>query len=663
MRIVFFLLCIILAALVCAVIGLVYLLAPPPILPFKRGGRIRGENDNGIRSIGSRHYYRHNGLPYPGCFRYPGVKRIDLNGCWEFTLDEQPLETSWKEISVPSCYNTANGPNTGHTGVSWYRRTFDTGPLPENGFFARLCLEGILLRGELWCNGVHIGGGESGYSPVYFDVSGVLKNGRNELVLRLDNRLTRTSLPPDQKKGHLPGWHTYGGIFRPVYIDILPEYYLFKIQLEYSEKEKTVSFFLLGHDPFGNKNIPVSADVTITDEKGSKRISCPLLKREDGIFLYGIQKAEFNAVSWSSVNPHLYTVSAALAGEKTTTVEQRIGFRSVSVSGTGLLVNGNPVFLRGIGKHEDHPDLGGSQTEELIEQDLGLIKELNANYIRMAHYQHDVNEITRAAELGLYVSEEIPLYQAGLGFVAWYNDKEGIQKFPWRTFGLRQLLQKKLLVNARDQLIRMIERDRNNPAVLFWSMGNECYSQGKTTGKVFGWLADIARMFDPDRPSTYVDVTYDMPVLDSWKEPWSGVDIYSQNSYYGWYYGTTEDLEQYLDRVCRKNPGHPVILSEFGGGALLGRRDTDGKWKTERVATDRTYSEDYQVQILSKYWETARRNPSIIGYSPWIFADFYNSWFPSNPIPNYNLKGIVTREREKKKSYYVLKELFRQVPE
>jgi hypothetical protein len=361
------------------------------------------------------------------------------------------------------------------------------------------------------------------------------------------------------------------------------------------------------------------------------------------------------------------TGSAASAGPADTAghaVTVRTGFRSVGTRGRQLILNGEALFLRGIAKHEDHPDSGSVVRAADVARDLDLIRDLGANYIRLAHYPHDPKLLDAARDRGLLLSQEIPLYQAGTGFLAWLEEQRPIQEFPLRRFGLRQLADPLLRANAHRELMEMIERDRNNPAILFWSLGNECYSLFRRSARRFAELRRTARRFDPTRPTTVAEATYNIPALDRFRAAARRVDIASINMYYGWYYGSPRlplwrrRARRQLTRFSAIVGRRPVIISECGADAAPGRSEADGIWRAERVRGKRSYSEEYQAELLAAYVRLARAHPSVTGISPWIFADFACPWFPSNPIPGYNLKGILSADRHPKEAYRAVRELY-----
>jgi beta-glucuronidase len=214
----------------------------------------------------------------------------------------------------------------------------------------------------------------------------------------------------------------------------------------------------------------------------------------------------------------------------------------------------------------------------------------------------------------------------------------------------------------------MVERDRNNPAVILWSVGNECYSLFDSAARVFGWLRDVVRGFDPTRPVTTCEFTYDSKPLDDKRMGPKYMDVVCVNAYYGWFYGEAQEMRSHLRRLHRRFPDKPIIISEFGADAALGRTDEDGVWDPREGddnfaygAYGKTHSEDYQLELYRTHWEIASDEDYVAGISPWIFSDFYHPspWFEKSLVPGYVLKGVVTREREPKRVYRELQALYR----
>ncbi len=652
---------------------LLLLLIPLRILSLQRLPReIRsGKVPHSLQKTGSVPWLMVGALPYPGRFDRSNRSAYNLNGPWGFRLDprKKGMRKKWyrkdnrKTVQeVPSCFNSAESGLTDYTGTIWYWKEFQLTEkelTDRDRFFYRLCFEGILLRGQVWLNGRSLGHFDGGYTGIFFDLSGNLKT-ENLLAVRCSNKLKKDSLPPKLMQAHNPGWHTYGGIYRDVRIEKISRSYIVKIlsENEYLTKNQMqlkISVLTCG----GGEKSAVQLTLKNPDnhpvrgrllEKQKDR-KWPETKMQSHTFTFRLK----NPCLWSPENLRYYTLETCFHGDR---VNLDLGIRTLEVSPESLKLNDQKLFLKGISRHEDHPRLGATESPSLIREDLDLIQGMHANYIRLAHYPHDRKFLAAAEKRGLFCSQELPLYQCGMGFLTWLQERRPLCEFPLTLAGIRHLSRRKLLLNARRQLIEMIERDRHRPSLLFWSLGNENYTLGRRSGRIFRWLKEVAREYDPSRPVSVVEVTYRMDMLDKRKRGWEGADILSVNSYYGWYYGKPEDLKRYLEKIRLRWPGRPLILSEYGAGAAPDREETDGYWKAERVYFKRTYSEEYQEQILKEYWNQARDFNWICGVSPWVLCDFYNVWFPDNPIPNYNLKGVCSAYRIPKKGWNALKSLY-----
>ncbi len=630
-----------------------------------------------IRSIDRIPFLWSYGIPYPTDFEETTHPVRSLNGTWKFKLDpddtgekenwqnQRQFDKSWKDTAVPSNYNTSESRHTEYEGIAWYARTFSGKPGHERDEFVRLAFRGVLLRCKVWLNGTLLGDREGGYTPFYFNITHHLKkDGNNVLVVRTDNRHTLTSIPPRIREDHTPGWHTYGGIYRDVYLETIPTHYIFKVMTEpkLSAVEGKLVVHALTHSFTRGRDYTLQCRVDGPGDYSAMKQYSHInnINFTANKFVFTINKPR----PWSPGNPQLYTVTLTLAsGSSTETVSFKTGLRTITVKDEKILLNGKPVFLKGISKHEDDPRLGAFQDKRAIQRDLSLIRDMNANYIRMAHYPHDVDEMYAARDMGFLLSEEIALYQAGMGFTAWFGENKSVFDFPFKTFGPKQMYNRTLITNAQRELVEMIERSRNNPAVIFWSVGNENYTLYQQGARPFGWLTEVVRAFDPARPVSVVEMSYGIPYFDTHRMASKYADIISVNMYYGWYYGTTDDVGPAIDSLHERFPGKPVIVSEFGASAAPGRSEKDGVWKADRVKSGKTYSEDYQEQLIRDYWNTIVSKDYVAGLSPWIFADFYCSWFPQNPIPNFNLKGVVSRERKPKQSYHALRKLYGNYPE
>ena len=569
-------------------------------------------------------YLAVRGLPYPTGYDSTDHPLQSLDGTWMMRRDpsERGLDSFWSlgdwedtvavPIAVPSTYNLPSGRLSGHQGVVWFSRRFDArrfGALlpdvakPGSGW-VRLGFQGVLLRCKVWLNGVYLGEHEGGYTPFYFDVTAHLKAGEpNILVVRADNRLTYSSLPPRVRPKHNPVWGVYGGIYREVALEALPARSLFKATVRAYRDTSGQGFDINALLHARQGGAVCSLSLTLTDPEGKVVGSAfRIAPAETAVTVHSFRLPLERVEAWAPRKPALYGLRVRVGGPSgSETVWIKAGHRILAVDGEALRLDGRKLFLKGISKMEDDPLLGQTQTKESVERDLRLARELGANYIRLAHYPHHPAEVAAARDMGIMLAEEIPFFHVGAGWSQWLVDFQGLDGFPYSSYGLKQLHRRDLLLHAQQSLIELIERDGNNPAVILWSLGNESYSLNDRAGRVYGWLRDVARAFDPTRPSSMAEMTYYVPLLDDRRRASHHLDLASLNAYYGWYFGEAEGIAAHMDRFHERNPGQGMLLSEFGAEAALGRKEEDGIRLGDRVFFPRTYSEAYQASLLEKH--------------------------------------------------------------
>ena len=326
-------------------------------------------------------------------------------------------------------------------------------------------------------------------------------------------------------------------------------------------------------------------------------------------------------ILWSPENPKLYTVQIAC---KTDKLSDSIGFRSIETKGTDILLNKKAVFLRGICIHEEAPTREGRAfSKEDARTLLHWAKDLNCNFVRLAHYPHNEHMIREADRIGMMVWSEIPVYWT----ILWDNEE---------TFN-----------NAANQLRQLVTRDKNRAGVILWSMANETpVTEARTA--FLKKLVDITRRLDNTRLITaanerrYIDSTTQM-IDDPFGE---FLDVIGCNEYIGWYDGLPEKADTIKWRTTL---GKPVIISEFGGGALQSYHgDALTRWTEEFQAA--VY--EYNIKMLDKV-------AFIQGITPWILKDFRS---PRRSLPNiqdyWNRKGLISDRGEKKKAFYILKQYY-----
>lgn len=598
-----------------------------------------------IQTIEDTKFLVENDLPYPSGIRSSSLIKISLNGTWRFRLDS---ENKFNEVEVPFCFNTADSPLRDHQGIVWYERTF-TLPEWQVGERLRLAFMGSFYRTKVWLDGDLVGSNAGGYLPFYFDITDrVQPNTPHTLKVSVDSRIDSTSLPPHLFQGHNVGWHLFGGLHRELFIEILLPVSCFKLQVD-SDSERVYCTALF-HKPDRHAAPLQTAELKLLTAGGQPLAEVQVSVIWDGA--YGAATHTFTIdepVRWSPQTPHLYTCEVRTGYES---VETAFGFRDVKAQDGKILLDEQPIFLKGICRHqEDRPD-GLAQGAASVKVELEAIQHLNGNFVRLTHYPHSSETLDMCDEMGLAAWVEIPLYQAGLGIIRYLFDKTkkdtgktfaGLLKIFWDTNALGN---KALMRNARNQMLKMIERDRNHPSVLIWGLGNECWSFNPAGAKALAWLRNQAETLDTSRLFSYA--AFAMQGLGPiFERSFDVTDVIGVNEYFGWYYGETQDAGGYLQAVARRYPQKPLLVTETGTDTVRGRQGTG------------RYSEAFQVAYLEEQWRQMTSVPTFAGLSIWVLKDFLcPEYREDNPVPFYNLKGLLDCDGRPKAAFDTVKKFY-----
>ena len=543
-------------------------------------------------------------------------------------------------LAVPGDWNTQDPRLVFYQGVVWYKTTFDR-PVSSGGH-SFLHFGAANYRASVYLNGLLIGEHEGGFTPFNFEVTDHLRAGENLLVVRVDNRRAADDIPTPTTD-----WHNYGGLTREVSLVQVPDGY--------------VRSWQIGLAPEGGSRITGWIEAAGLQNGSEVVLSIPELGIEQAFAVGPTGRAEIDVAAdperWSPENPRLYGVEIRAGQDR---VSDRIGFRTIAVRGEEILLNGEPIFLRGISIHEERPEDGGRiHSRAQAETILGWAKELDANFVRLAHYPHDEFMPQVADRLGLLVWEEIPVY--------WAVDFES----------------ENTLTRARRQMSELIERDRNRASVILWSLANET-PEGPARNAFLQNLADLVRQEDPTRLVTaalltgadalqgfmlggYLPAVAGLPV-SNWvfdvRDPLAEiVDVPALNEYFGWYYSGGLALmlpwsSHHMRKVMldgmeeieiRTPPGKPLIVSELGAGAKFGMHAP--------VDTLTAYSEEYQARVYEKQLAMLARQPQLSGISPWVLKDFRAPLRLYQGVQDYwNRKGLISEKGEKKQAFFVLRD-------
>ncbi len=510
-------------------------------------------------------------------------------------------------MRVPGSWSHQVTELTYYEGSVWFQRDFVHPGAGKDRRF-RLRIEAANYHAEVYLNGRYVGDHWGGFDPFEFEVTPFLKEGENSIVVHVDNR---------REKGRVPGmttdWWNYGGITRDIYLFEVPATWIIDYQLQLSTREKGL---LEGHVQVAGE--AVSRDV---------EISIPELSLHQSLRTNAEGRASFQLSApgltrWHPDNPKLYSVRWKAGKDE---VEDRIGFRTIEVRDTRLLLNGEPLFLRGISVHEENPAVPRrNYLREDCEEIFDLAGELHCNFLRLAHYPHNEHMPRMADERGFLLWEEIPVYW-GIEF-----DLPEV-----RTAAVHQL----------DTLVR---RDRNRASVIVWSLANETPVTASRL-QLLKELKAVVRTLDKERlVSAALDKKGDgkdrvMEVADPFAEE---CDVVSCNEYVGWYDGTPD--------LCRRlqwkiPSGKPFFVSEFGAGALAGRHgEKEDVW-----------TEEYQAWVYERQIEMLRKLPNFCGCSPWILRDFRSPRRNLAEVQDqWNRKGLIGSDGKRKLAFSVLQSFY-----
>ena len=521
----------------------------------------------------------------------------------EYSFDRSP------ELRVPGDWNSQSEKLLYYEGTIWYRRTFDR-PRSAQGHRQFLYFGAANYEAEVYLNGRKLGRHIGGFTPFEFEVTGRLRETGNSLVVRVNNQRRPEGVPTVNTD-----WWNYGGLTRDVLLLDAPATFIrdYFVQLNPGTSGRVSGYVQLDG---------AASAVPVRIEIGELGVSAEGVADGGGhaAFDFAVPRAEL----WAPEKPRRYTVSISAAGDR---VEEKIGFRTIAARGSDLLLNGKPVFLRGISLHEENPLCGARATSpEEARLLLGWAKELGCNYLRLAHYPHNENLARVADEMGLLLWEEIPVYWT----IHWSDPAT--------------------LANARGQLADLIERDHNRASVVIWSVGNETPVSAERTAFMRQLIAR-ARELDPTRlVSAAMEVRTDPsdPNRKIVEDPLAEfTDVVSFNEYVGWYVGLPDDCPKIRWVV---NYDKPVLISEFGGDALQGFHAT-------RLTR---FSEEFQTDLYRQTLPMLKRIPQLRGMSPWILCDFRS---PRRPLPGiqdgWNRKGLIGSNGKRKEAFFVLQEFYR----
>ena len=579
-----------------------------------------------------------------------------LDGLWRFQFDPKGLggKEDWAgkglpdpiSMPVPASFSDlfTEAWQRDYCGDFWYETDVCVQEVrPERRYYIRF--GSVTHRCRIFLNGQAAGEHEGGFLPVIADVSAMLRPGRNRLTVLANNELNETSIPCGAVRSRADGrkaaqgyfdFFNYAGIHRSAWLVETPAEAIEDYSVRFALEEDAA---LVTYEVEAGGDGEVS--VLITDREGNEAA------RGEG--RKGTLRVEQPRL-WQVRSAYLYTLTVLLTkdGKTLDRYDAPMGIRTVAVEGQRILINGQPVYLKGFGKHEDSEILGRGFSWAVAKRDFECMKWIGANCFRTSHYPYAEEWYRMADEEGFLIIDEVPGVGLMRSFANFAAAGAGKSNGFFGDCPDVELLQK----NHRSAVEEMVLRDKNHPSVIAWSIFNEAETVTPAARDYFAPLFETARKLDPQsRPVT--------GVLEKTSSPdrclcWPMMDFICLNRYYGWYISGGEleearrQFEEEMDQWAEKAPGVPFVFTEFGTDTL------DSLHKLPSVM----WSQEYQQEYMDMNFSVFDRYPFVQGELAWNFADFQTG--QGIMRVNGNRKGLFSRNRQPKEAAFAFRRRWEQ---
>ena len=576
---------------------------------------------------------------------------ICWNDNWLFSKDK----TSWDAVTLPHTWNAVDGMDGKgeyYRGECYYKKTLKT-PCLREGERVYLEIAALSLCGKVYVNGREIASHDGGFSSFAVDITDALLPRQpiaddsapvNTVIILADNS------PHSDIYPQMADFTFYGGLYRGVNLTILPEHH-FELAFHGAQglaiTTEIIDTASLSADTANDNNVyPSCCDAGSAARHAMLHLnSWTALPSPDYTVRYLISDASGAEVAevwrpsedakadillpdphlWQGVeDPYLYTCTATLVyrNESVDEVQSRFGIRTFHVDPEkGFFLNGKPMMLRGVSRHQDRLWQGNALTRQQHYEDAAIIKEIGANTVRLAHYQHSPGFYDACDEYGFIVWAEIP-------YISSQSDDP------------------KAHDNCILQMKDLIYQNYNHPSICFWGISNEITIAGEKPGVVENHkdLNALIKKLDPSRLTTIAHVS--MLPLDS---ALHGItDVESYNHYFGWYGGSYENNEKWLDNFHKTYPEICLGLSEYGAEGIITYQPDEPKC--------RDYSESYQAEYHEHMAKILMERPYLWATHVWNMFDFGCAARNEGGTAGRNNKGLVTMDRKiRKEAFYVYK--------
>lgn len=593
------------------------------------------------------------------------MKLTQKDGLSELAFESEDFDDSaWTEIFLPHTWNDIDGADGRsskdedgiegyYRGLGGYRKTAFFSESEYGGKSVFIEFEGANTVTELYVNGSFAGRHEGGYSAFRFDITPFIKlDYENVFAVKVNNAPT-DYIAPITDQGDFT---KMGGIYRDVkiisvstvHIDLLDfgSSGVYITPKNISENHSDVNVLVkLSNDSTESKKVCINVNILDMDEGNAasekREIILPANKKSQAEFVLPIE----NPILWNGIkNPYLYTAEIILeTNEKNLDVyEQKFGIRTYRIDPeNGFFLNGKYLDLRGVNYHQDSFENGWAMTNDQRERDYKMILDMGCTSVRMAHYQHNRYEYTLCDKLGLTVWTEVGIVNK---MSADETDALAVSE------GFSE--------NAKQQLTELIRQNYNHPSVIVWGISNELYQMTDEIYAIYTELNELAKNEDETRLITYADAQFWGRFLDL------PADVVGYNRYFGWYKdaGPADKFGEWLDLYHNTKERRPICVSEYGGGAAMSQFKDNIDWQTDIDPWGGRHYQNYQSAMHEEIWAQFAERRYLWGKYIWCMFDFASDGRQEGDTKGQNDKGLVTRGRITKDSFYFYRSVWNDEP-
>ena len=579
-------------------------------------------------------------------------KTTNINNDWLYYENNTADYLTIKKNTVPQNINLPHSWNSEDVtdlepgyrrAASWYQKNIEVKKIDTSKDYY-LYFEGANITTNIYINGQLAGTHIGGYLGFKIKATSFLKEGDNEIWVRVDNSYDKEIIPSQKSD-----FFIYGGITRDVWWIEINKNHVQELKITTPLVSNTTATVQIKAVITNDETAQLKATLKNPQGKIIATKTVAVSDKEASITFSKIN----NPMLWDTENPNLYVVETQLLVNKKAVDSQteKVGLRWFEFKDHGpFYLNGKRLLIRGTHRHEEHAGVGAAMSNQQHRADMEAIKKMGANFVRLAHYPQDPEIYKACDELGLLVWDELPWCRGGIGNETWQT-------------------------NAKNMLTEMINQNYNHPSIIIWSLGNEMnwlpdFEDGGNIERTNSFLTELntlTHQLDPSR-KTAVRKYYEGAEI---------VDVFSPSIWSGWYSGSYKSYQKAID-VYKKQYKH-FIHAEYGGDSHVGRHSekpitgegliqAEGweeaivQTKVANIAQIGDWSENYIVDLFDWHLHISENDPDFVGNVQWAFKDFATPLRPEDDIPYMNQKGIMDRAGNPKDAYYVFKSYWSKEP-